>query len=62
MCTAIASLRDGDLVLAGRLNHLSAQSTWAITGGTGRYTTARGTAHLRQLDDHHTVVTIRLIR
>jgi hypothetical protein len=49
-------------VLAGRLNHLSAQSTWAITGGTGRYTTARGTAHLRQLDDHHTAVTIRLIR
>jgi hypothetical protein len=62
LCTAIASLRDGDLVLAGRSSHLTNQHTWAITGGTGRYTAARGTAHLRELDDHHTAVTIRLNR
>jgi hypothetical protein len=62
LCTAVASLRDGDLELAGRLSHLSARSTWAITGGTGRYADARGTAVLRQIDDKHTAVTIRLIR
>jgi hypothetical protein len=62
LCAAVASLRDGDVVLAGRLNHLSARSTWAITGGTGRYGNARGTAALRQIDDTHTAVTIRLGR
>jgi hypothetical protein len=44
LCTAVASLRDGDLLLAGRLSHVSARSTWAITGSTGRYGNARGTA------------------
>ena len=62
LCTAVASLRDGDLLLAGRLNHLSARSTWAITGGTGRYRNSRGTAALRQIDDTHTAVTIHLAR
>jgi hypothetical protein len=60
LCTAVASLREGDLQLAGRLNHLSARNTWAITGGTGRYSNARGTAELRQVDDAHTTVTLRL--
>ena len=60
LCTAVASLREGDLLLAGRLSHLSARSTWAITGGTGRYSNARGTAALRQIDDTHTAVSIRL--
>jgi hypothetical protein len=62
LCTAVASLRDGDLELAGRLSHLSARSTWAVTGGTGHYGNARGTAQLRQLHDKRTVVTVRLIR
>jgi hypothetical protein len=61
-CTAVASLREGDLELAGRLSHVSARSTWAITGGTGRYAGARGTVALRQIDDEHTALTIRLIR
>jgi hypothetical protein len=60
VCTAVASLRDGDLELAGRLSHTSARSTWAITGGTRRYAGAHGTAALNQLDDTHTAVTIRL--
>jgi hypothetical protein len=62
LCTAVASLRDGDLQMAGRLSHLSARSTWAITGGTKRYAGARGTVALRQIDDTRTAVTIRLIR
>ena len=62
LCSVVASLRDGDLHLAGRLNHLSPRSTFAVTGGTGRYGSARGTAALRQIDDRHTAVTIRLSR
>jgi hypothetical protein len=61
LCTAVASLRDGDIEMAGRLSHLSARSTWAITGGTKSYSGARGTVTVRQIDDTHTAVTIRLI-
>jgi hypothetical protein len=59
---AVATLRDGDIELAGRLSHVSARSTWAVTGGTKRYAGARGTVALRQIDDNHTAVAIRLIR
>jgi opacity protein-like surface antigen len=62
LCTAVASLRDGDIELAGRLSHLSPRSTWAITGGTGSYAGVSGTAALRQIDDTHTAVTITFIR
>jgi hypothetical protein len=44
VCTAVAALPRGDLMLAGRLSHTTATSTWAVTGGTGRYAGARGTA------------------
>jgi hypothetical protein len=60
LCTAVASLRGGDITLAGRLHPMSATSTWAVTGGTGAYATARGTADVKQLGDTKTAVTIRL--
>ena len=60
VCTAVASLRGGDITLAGRLHHTSATSTWAVTGGTGTHATARGTAQVKQLSDTKTAVTIRL--
>jgi hypothetical protein len=61
VCTAVASLRTGDITLAGRLSHTSAQSTWAVTGGSGAYAGARGTAVLRQVSAQRTAVTISLL-
>jgi hypothetical protein len=61
VCTAVASLKGGDVTLAGRLSHTSATSTWAVTGGTGTYAGARGTAVLRQVNRHKTAVTISLL-
>jgi hypothetical protein len=60
VCTAVAQLRRGDVVLAGRLGHTTPKSTWAVTGGTGAYAGARGTATVRQLNDTKTSVKIRL--
>jgi hypothetical protein len=60
VCTAVAKLRRGDVVLEGRLGHTTASSTWAVTGGTGAYAGARGTAAVRQLSDTRTSVKIRL--
>jgi hypothetical protein len=60
VCTAVAELPHGDLTLAGRLSHTSAESTWAITGGTGAYASARGSAVARQLSDTRSAVTIHL--
>ena len=61
MCTAVASLRGGDIALAGRLSHTNATSTWAVTGGTGAYAGARGTKILRQVNRRRTAVTISLL-
>ena len=61
VCTAVASLRGGDIALAGRLSHTNATSTWAVTGGTGAYAGARGTAVLRQVNRRRTAVTISLL-
>lgn len=61
VCTAVASLHGGDITLAGRLSHTSATSTWAVTGGTGNYAGARGTAVLRPVNAHKTAVTISLL-
>jgi hypothetical protein len=60
VCTAVASLRHGDLTLAGFLSHKSATSTWSITGGTGAYATARGSVEVKQLSETKTAVTIHL--
>jgi hypothetical protein len=59
-CTAHADLSGGTLQLAGVLSHTGPQSTWAVTGGTGAYTGARGTAAIRQLSATRTAVTIVL--
>jgi hypothetical protein len=39
----------------------SGQSTWAVTGGSGVYANARGTAALRQVSGKRTAVTISLV-
>jgi Dirigent-like protein len=59
-CTAHAELSGGTLQMAGVLSHTSTRSTWAVTGGTGTYAAARGTAALRQLSATRTAVTIAL--
>ena len=61
VCTAVARLGGGEIELAGRLSHTSATSTWAVTGGTGAYAGARGTAVLRQASPRRTAVTISLL-
>lgn len=43
-CSASVSLSGGTLQLAGVLSQTNPRSTWAVTGGTGRYAGARGTA------------------
>jgi hypothetical protein len=60
-CTAHAELAGGTLQMAGRLSHTSASSTWAVTGGTGGYSGARGTAEVRQLSATRTAVTFTLL-
>jgi hypothetical protein len=57
-CQAHAELSGGTLQLAGVLSHTRAQSTWAVTGGTGTYAGARGTATLEQKSPTRTAVTI----
>jgi hypothetical protein len=59
-CTAHADLAGGTLQMAGVLSHTTTRSTWAVTGGTGVYAGARGTAALRQLSAMRTAVTIAL--
>jgi hypothetical protein len=59
-CGAHADLAGGTLEMAGVLSHTSTRSTWAVTGGTGAYAGAHGTAALRQLSATRTAVTIAL--
>jgi hypothetical protein len=59
-CTAQAQLAGGTLQMAGVLSHTRARSTWAITGGTGVYAAARGSAAIQQLSATRTAVTIAL--
>ena len=59
-CTAHADLAGGTLQMAGVLSHTSTRSTWAVTGGTGAYAGARGTAALRRLSATRTAVTVAL--
>ena len=60
VCTAVADLPHGSLSFTGRLGHTTAESTWAITGGTGAYATARGSVVVKQLSDTKTAVAIHL--
>ena len=59
-CSAVVSLPGGTLQAAGVLSHTSPRSEWAITGGTGRYAGARGTATLRQASPTRTRAVITL--
>jgi hypothetical protein len=59
-CTAHADLAGGTLQMAGVLSHTSTKSTWAVTGGTGVYAGARGTAAVEQLSATRTAVRIAL--
>jgi hypothetical protein len=61
-CSAVVNLSGGTLQAAGVLNHTSPRSEWAITGGTGRYAGARGTATLRQASPTRTTAVITLLR
>ena len=61
-CSAVVSPRGGTLQAAGVLSHTSPRSEWAITGGTGRYAGARGTAELRQASPTRTKAVITLLR
>jgi hypothetical protein len=60
-CTAHADLQGGTLQMAGVLSHKSAESAWAVTGGTGSYAGARGSVVVRQLSATRTAVTISLL-
>ena len=60
-CSAVVSLRGGTVQAAGVLSHMSRRSTWAITGGTGRYAGARGTAALRQVSPTRTAAVLTLL-
>jgi hypothetical protein len=60
-CTGWGSLAGGQLVLAGKSRSNENRHTWAVTGGTGAYRSARGEARLRDLNDHVTVVDVTLV-
>ena len=60
-CSAVVTLSGGTLQAAGVLSHTSRRSEWAITGGTGRYAGARGTATLRQASPTRTRAVITLL-
>jgi hypothetical protein len=59
-CDGWGHLTGGQLTIAGISRSNSSHATWAITGGTGSYQTARGEIHLDQLNNHQTAVTVTL--
>jgi hypothetical protein len=60
-CSAVVNLSGGTLQVAGVLNQIKPKSTWAVTGGTGKYGGARGTAALTQLSAARTAVVVTLL-
>ena len=60
-CVGTVALKGGTIQLAGVLNHMSPRSTWAVTGGTGTYAGARGSAALRQLSPTRTGAVLTLL-
>jgi hypothetical protein len=60
-CLGTVALSGGTLQLAGVLNHMGPRSTWAVTGGTGKYAGARGSAELRQLSATRTGAVVTLL-
>ena len=59
-CDGWGQLTGGQLTIAGISRSNTSHATWAITGGTNRYQTARGELHLDQLNNHQTAVTVTL--
>ena len=57
-----ATLHGGTLTLEGAINLKTDPAVYAIEGGTGRYTGARGTATLTDAGSKGTLVTIRYQR
>jgi hypothetical protein len=59
-CDGWGQLTGGQLTIAGVSRSNTSHATWAITGGTGCYQTARGEIRLDQLNSHQTAVTVTL--
>jgi hypothetical protein len=59
-CDGWGQLTAGQLTIAGISKSNTSHATWAITGGTGSYRTARGELQLDQLNNHQTAVTVTL--
>jgi hypothetical protein len=59
-CDGWGQLAGGQLTIAGISRSNTSHATWAITGGTGNYKTARGEVQLDQLNNHRTAVTVAL--
>ena len=59
-CDGWGQLTGGQLTIAGISQSNTSHATWAITGGTGSYQTARGEIQLNQLNNHQTAVTVTL--
>ena len=59
-CDGWGQLTGGQLTIAGISRSNTRHATWAITGGTGNYQTARGEIQLDQLNNHQTAVTVTL--
>jgi hypothetical protein len=59
-CAGWGLLADGQLEFAGMSCDTDTTHTWGVTGGTGAYTTARGTLISHDLSDSLDAVTIEL--
>jgi hypothetical protein len=59
-CDGWGQLTGGQLTISGISKSNTSHTTWAITGGTGNYQTARGEVQLDQLNNHQTAVTVTL--
>ena len=59
-CSSWGALPGGQLLLAGKSRSNEDRHTWAVTGGTGAYRSARGEARLVDINDHETVVDVTL--
>jgi hypothetical protein len=59
-CDGWGQLTGGQLTIAGISRSKSSHATWAITGGTGRFQTARGEVQVDQLNNHQTAVAVTL--
>ncbi|MDQ3850348.1 MAG: hypothetical protein M3296_07020 [Actinomycetota bacterium] len=61
LCTVVARLSRGTLTVEGVLAERSRNAPLAITGGTGAYNGARGTALITDVNERTTNVTVNLL-